>query len=97
MECKQEYKFERRERKLHSKRRHKLIDKAKISTDKVVPPSKKDIYIVSGYKNNDKTDEFEIKINGSRFVGDKEEYKEIKQMCEEKLKAIVRILQIVSG
>ena len=92
MECtnKQAWKYQRRDLK-----RSRAIENSKKHKGKVIELSKKNIYIVTGEKLDG--EEFEVKINGTRFIGDPKEFKEIKRMCQKELKAKVRILQIVSG
>jgi len=90
---KQEWKYKRRDKK-----RHRAIKRSKITKEFGHNNlSKKDVYLVTGYKNGDRTDEFEIEISASRFNGDPKEYEAIKEICRSKLRSKITILEVVSG
>jgi len=88
----QHWKFQRRE-----KRRKKQIEHSRIKKVDIPKISKKDIIKVTGYKNNNQEDTFEIRLSGKNLTGHKDEYKKITELARIELKVdIVKVLEVVT-
>jgi hypothetical protein len=81
-----QWKYERRAAKKKTEKRHTKVHSTTISH--------KDIYVVTGHI--DTGDEFTLEVNANSYHGHPDEFLDIKDICERKLKSKVNILKIIS-